>query len=252
MKRLIRKAFNLFHYDIVKYKRGNNQPFPGDFDEMHRKIIEKAKPFTMTGNERLFALIQAVKYISSNKIMGDIVECGVWKGGSMLTVAETLIQLKEVNRELYLYDTFEGMSEPTDNDETYYNKKAKSLLVSNTDKEKNLVWAYSPLDEVKSTMKLSNYDSNLIRYVKGKVEDTIPATVPKKIALLRLDTDWYESTKHELEYLFPILEKGGVLIIDDYGHWKGARKAVDEYISSNNIPILLNRIDETARIGIKQ
>jgi hypothetical protein len=85
----------------------------------------------------------------------------------------------------------------------------------------------------------------------GKVEDTIPADIPEKIALLRLDTDWYESTKHELIHLFPRLQKGGVLIIDDYGFWKGARKAVDEYFAENNIQILLNRIDDTGRMAIK-
>jgi O-methyltransferase len=84
------------------------------------------------------------------------------------------------------------------------------------------------------------------------VEDTIPASVPEQIALLRLDTDWYESTKCELEILFPRLVKGGVIIIDDYGCWQGARKAVDEYFNKNNIAILLNRMDDTGRIGIKQ
>ena len=252
MKRIIRKFFNSFHYDIVKYKPGSSDLYPGDFNEMHKTIIQKAKPFTMTGNERLFTLIEAVKYISKYNTEGDIVECGVWKGGSMLTVAETLVQLNKIGRTLYLYDTFEGMSEPTEHDETYNNEKARNLLVSNTDKEKNLVWAYSTLDEVKSTMGLSKYDPELIKYVKGKVEDTIPSVIPKKIALLRLDTDWYESTKHEMQYLFPLIAKGGVLIIDDYGHWKGARKAIDEYIDENNVQLLLNRIDETARIAIKQ
>jgi hypothetical protein len=83
------------------------------------------------------------------------------------------------------------------------------------------------------------------------VEDTIPGNMPKKIALLRLDTDWYESTKHELTHLFPLLQSNGVLIIDDYGHWEGARKAVNEYISDKHIRILLNRIDYTGRIAIK-
>ena len=79
----------------------------------------------------------------------------------------------------------------------------------------------------------------------------MPGYLPSGIALLRLDTDWYESTKHELEHLYPLLVSGGVIIIDDYGHWKGAKKAVDEYIKDNNLPLLLNRIDYTGRIGIK-
>jgi O-methyltransferase len=85
----------------------------------------------------------------------------------------------------------------------------------------------------------------------GKVEDTFPKDTPDKIAILRLDTDWYESTRHELIHLYPKLSIGGVLIIDDYGHWEGARKAVDEYINDNTLRILLNRIDYTGRIAVK-
>ena len=85
-----------------------------------------------------------------------------------------------------------------------------------------------------------------IHFVEGKVEDTIPAHAPERIALLRLDTDWYESTRHELEHLYPRLSRGGVLIIDDYGHWQGARQAVDEYFGDAHAA-LLNRIDYTAR-----
>jgi hypothetical protein len=251
MKNIIRKVLRAFNYDIVKFKTNLNTEFPSDFSDDHIKIINKAKPFTMTSNERLFALIEAIKYITKNKIQGDIVECGVWKGGSMLAAAECLIQQNDKSRNLYLYDTYEGMSEPSELDETYYNEKAESLLSSNTDRSKNLVWAYSALDEVKNTMSLSSYSPDLIHYVKVKVEDTIPNIIPKKIALLRLDTDWYESTKHEMEHLFPLLQNGGVLIIDDYGHWKGARKAIDEYFIKYPSPFLLNRIDETGRMGIK-
>ena len=99
-------------------------------------------------------------------------------------------------------------------------------------------------------MKSTGYPVGNIRLLKGKVEDTIPGTMPAKIALLRLDTDWYESTKHELTYLFPLLEKSGVLIIDDYGAWQGARKAVDEYLKDNGT-VYLNRIDFTGRLLIK-
>jgi hypothetical protein len=83
------------------------------------------------------------------------------------------------------------------------------------------------------------------------VEHTLPDRAPQKVALLRLDTDWHASTKHILETLFPALVRGGVLIIDDYGHFHGARKAVDDYLSEHNISILLNRIDYAGRIGIK-
>lgn len=251
MKNIIRKILQKLNYDVVKINRSNFK-VPSDFEDVHKRIFEKVKNNTMTSPERIYSLIEAVKYIESSNIPGDIVECGVWKGGSMMAVAETLRSLNSANRDLYLYDTYEGMSEPTEHDKTWYGESASSLLTSKADREKNLVWAYSALEIVKKGMESTQYPANKIKYVKGKVEETIPATIPQSIAILRLDTDWYESTYHELVHLFPLLNKDGVLILDDYGHWQGARKAVDEYIAQNKVQILLNRIDETGRIAIKQ
>jgi O-methyltransferase len=249
LKEFIRNQLNKRGFDIIKLDK--ERKWPDDFSEMQKSVILKVEPFTMTSQERIFGLIEAVKYINANKIEGDIVECGVWKGGSMLAIAETLLKFNDKERRLYLYDTFEGMSEPTEQDISFNNQKADQLLDADKDKDKNLIWAYSTLDTVKQTMSLSNYPAENIQYIKGKVEDTIPTTIPENIALLRLDTDWYESTKHELIHLYPRLVKGGVLIIDDYGFWKGARKAVDEYIAENNIQILLNRLDDTGRVAVK-
>lgn len=251
MKTIIRKILRRYNYDIVKLNR-REVVVPPDFEELHKEIFEKVRHNTMTSPERIYSLIEAVKYIELNHVSGDIVECGVWKGGSMMAVAETLCYIGNTNRQLYLYDTYEGMSEPSEHDRTWYGQKASTLLSAEADKEKNLVWAYSALETVQRGMKSTGYPETRITYVKGKVEDTIPATIPKSIAILRLDTDWYESTRHELVHLFPLLQEGGVLILDDYGHWQGAKKAVDEYIEHNKIPILLNRIDETGRIAIKQ
>jgi len=251
MKKIIRKILQRYNYDIIKLNQ-THSIIPSDFEDLHKQIFEKVKNNTMTSPERIYSLIEAVKYIERNNIPGDIVECGVWKGGSMMAVAETLKHLNNTNRTLYLYDTYEGMSEPTKHDKTWYGQSASEILTSDTDKEKNLVWAYSALETVQKGMESTGYPEGKIKYVKGKVEDTIPATIPQTIAILRLDTDWYESTYHELVHLFPLLQKGGALILDDYGHWQGARKAVDEYIQQHVVPILLNRIDETGRIAIKQ
>lgn len=232
--------------------RLDNAPkFPADFEEDHKRICERVAAYTMTSKERVFSLVEAVKYINRYNIEGDIVECGVWKGGSMLAIAETLENLNDNKRRLFLYDTFEGMPPPTSVDETFSGEDANELLNQDNSK-KGLIWAYSSLPTVKKTMELSKYPAHLINYVVGKVEDTIPKNLPQKIALLRLDTDWYESTRHELIHLFPLLVPGGVLIIDDYGFWKGARKAVDEYFKEYKVPILLGRIDDTGRIAIKQ
>jgi O-methyltransferase len=104
---------------------------------------------------------------------------------------------------------------------------------------------------VRQAVLSTGYDAARLHFVKGKVEDTLPAEAPPQICLLRLDTDWYESTRHELRHLYPRLARGGVLIIDDYGHWQGARQATDEYLAEQRIPLLLNRIDYGARIALK-
>jgi O-methyltransferase len=218
-----------------------------DFDDSTNAVCNFVQPYTMTSKERIFALRKSVEYIVRHGIPGDIVECGVWKGGSMMTVARTLMENK-ATRKLHLFDTFEGMTKPVDMDVDVDGKPAAARYEKVA---KGEPWAFAPLDEVKRNLQLTGYDQNQVVFVKGKVEETIPANAPDCIALLRLDTDWYESTHHELVHLYPRLSVGGVLIIDDYGHWSGSRKAVDEYLDSNNLKILLNRIDYTGRICVK-
>jgi len=238
--------------DKILFWRKKKNTIPVDFSAELVQIISAVKPFTMTSAERLFAFHESVKYISTNKLSGAIVECGVWKGGSMMAALSTLKNLNDISREAYLYDTFEGMSEPDANDKAVNGESADTLLKKGDKSQSDSVWCVAGLDEVKKNVSQINYPADKIHYVVGKVEDTLLHTVPDQIAILRLDTDWYQSTKMEMEVLFPKLVKGGVLIIDDYGHWQGSRKAVDEYIAANNIKILLNRIDYTGRIGIKQ
>lgn len=203
----------------------------------------------------MYALYKAVEYVVKNNIEGGFVECGVWKGGSSMLAALSFIQFNDKSRDIYLYDTFAGMSKPTEKDEVIGAKVDSGFTRvkwEKMEKSNHNEWTYAPLEEVRKNIESTGYPTNKISYIKGKVEDTIPNTLPPRIAVLRLDTDWYESTKHELEHLFPLLVPGGVLILDDYGHWAGAQKAVDEYIEENNISILLNRIDGTGRIGVKK
>ncbi|XDD51544.1 TylF/MycF/NovP-related O-methyltransferase [Leptospira sp. WS92.C1] len=186
-----------------------------------------------------------------NKIEGDIVECGVWRGGSMMATAYRLMHLK-ASRMLYLFDTFDGMSPASSEDVSIIGENAKSYLDLKKKTEDDTMWAYAPIERVKENLYGTQYPKDKIHFIKGKVENTLPHKKLKKIAILRLDTDWYNSTLHELETLFPLLVKGGVLIIDDYGHWQGARKAVDEYIKRKKVKIFLNRVDYTCRLAIKQ
>jgi O-methyltransferase len=201
----------------------------------------------MTSPERIYSLIQAVRYVTANAIQGAIVECGVWKGGSMAAVARTLRQIQDLKRDLYLFDTFEGMSEPTGEDIDYTGKRASDLMRENP----KTPCTGAPLESVAKVLYETGYPKERIHFIKGKVEETIPGDAPNSISLLRLDTDWYDSTKHELKHLFPRLSENGVIIIDDYGHWRGSRQACDEYFAQNHIPIFLNRIDYSGRIALK-
>jgi len=168
-----------------------------------------------------------------------------------MVIAHTLLKMNEMNREIYLYDTFEGMSKPSDKDKRRFDSVSAISSWKKSQKGDYNEWCYSPLNEVKENMFSTGYPKENLIFIKGKVEDTIPNTIPSQISLLRLDTDWYESTYHELQHLFPILSEKGVLIIDDYGYWAGAREAVDKYFKENDIKILLNRVDSTGRVGIK-
>ncbi|MGV8813815.1 MAG: TylF/MycF/NovP-related O-methyltransferase [Gelidibacter sp.] len=247
LKKIKKRIKNqIFKKYFSEYKVESNKNYT-DFTLEELEIIEKVKAYTMTSPERIVSLIRAINYIEENNIEGSVVECGVWKGGSIMA---TLLALKEKTRDIFLYDTFEGMSEPTLEDKSYKNESAQKAYLDKGDSWKRIE-CYSTLDEVEHNIYSIDYPKNKISFIQGKVEETIPQTIPEKIAILRLDTDWYESTMHEMVHLFPKLVRGGVIIIDDYGHWQGCKKAVDEYLFNNDIKLLLNRIDYTGRIGIK-
>ena len=157
-----------------------------------------------------------------------------------------------MNIDLYLLDTYEGMTRPTDVDIDYAGKPASIEYERTKRTIDSSAWCYASIEQVQHNLASTGYDMDRVKLIKGKVEDTIPDLAPSQISLLRLDTDWYESTRHELIHLFPRLSVGGVLILDDYGHWQGSRKATDEYFAQNDIILLLNRIDSAGRIAVKR
>jgi O-methyltransferase len=247
---MINAVLGSLGYRLTRKESGNAGKFV-DISDDDLAVYQRVKPYTLTGPERVYALAQAVRYVAGNEIPGAMVECGVWKGGSMMAVALTLIGLGKQDRDLYLFDTFEGMPQPSGMDVSHDGLTAAADFEKTKISEDSSDWCRAPLDLVQTVLGSTGYDSSRIHLVKGKVEDTIPEAAPERIALLRLDTDWYESTRHELQHLFPRLSPGGVIVIDDYGHWQGARQATDEFLARNKIPLLLNRIDYTARIGVK-
>lgn len=245
-KHILREYIRSTGYDVVRFTE-----YPKDVDAQVSETIRMVKPYTLTSVRRLIALCEAVQYVVRNQVPGDIVECGVWKGGSMMAVANTLLQADDQSRHLYLFDTYEGMTPPGDKDISVTGESAIDMLNNDDKEDPQSVWCSAPLDFVRGAMSSVGYDSSKLHFIKGRVEETLPAMAPVHISILRLDTDWYESTRHEMEHLFPRLVKGGVLIIDDYGHWQGARQAINEYIQEKNLQILLHRIDETGRCAIK-
>ena len=222
---------------------------PAHYDEELTALIKRVRRQTLTGAARIAALCDATEYVVEAGIEGDFAECGVWKGGSMMAVALTLIRLDAADRDLYLYDTYTGMPEPgeKDVDSAYdgYNLKRR------WQRKRDSGWAAVSAADVRANLLSTGYPAERIHIVEGMVEETIPTTAPERIALLRLDTDWYASTKHELTELYPRLVERGVLIVDDYGHYEGARRAVDEYLDESGERLLLNRIDYTGRVAIK-
>jgi hypothetical protein len=242
LKSMVRTLVRRLGVDTTRYKNP-------DFDPRALALIRAVNPYTMTSAERVFALIQAVEYVVRAGIPGSIVECGVWRGGSMMAVAKTLIELDATDRDLYLFDTFEGMTRPGELDVSYEGEPASAWFERLKRGQDGSNWCLATLEEVQRNMLSTGYPADRVKLIRGKVEDTIPGRAPESLSILRLDTDWYESTYPELVHLYPRLSAGGVLLIDDYGHWQGQRRAVDGYFAGH--PILLNRVDYSGRVAVK-
>ena len=225
----------------------NNKQF-----KKFQPIFTKCSSYTMTSAERMYALHKSTQYIIDADIEGDIVETGVWRGGSAMVMALTLLEKGSQEKKMYMYDTFTGMEEPTKNDTNQYTGTSPLREWKLHNRSSHNQWCYCSVEDVQENMKTTGYPEEKILLIQGKVEDTIPKNIPEKISLLRLDTDWYESTAHEMEHLYPRLSKGGVLFIDDYNYWGGCRKGVDEYLEKQNIHLLILGVDAWGAVAIKE
>lgn len=227
--------------------------FP-EANEQDIQRIRQVMPFSMTSPERLWALRRATQYVLSRKIPGDFAETGVWRGGSTMLMAATAIDGGDSSRRIWLYDTFEGMPAPQALDvEVRSGAAARQHFEAVRTGADSSAWCNAPLNEVKANMAAVGYPEEAVRFVVGKTQDTLreAGNRPAQLALLRLDTDWYESTRAELEGLFDKLSPGGVLIVDDYGHWAGCMRAADEFFAAREPKYLFNRIDSTGRMMVK-
>lgn len=225
--------------------------YPVEFDLKDRQIIDYvvSNHLSMASPERLFTTLMACRHVCNQRIEGDFVECGVWRGGNSLLAADVFRRL-DPSRKTFLFDTFAGMTAPTDFDVDRSGRQALDKYRAN-ERDQHNEWCFAALNEVKENFARCGLVDN-VAYVKGDILQALddPHNIPEKISVLRLDTDWYESTRKELEALYPRLQVGGVLIIDDYGHWGGAQKAVDEYFAGMPRPFL-QYTDYTGRVGIK-
>jgi O-methyltransferase len=226
---------------------------PPDLEPEIVAAYHRCGPLSTAGGDAMYALWRAVQYVVDAGIEGDFVECGVFRGGSTAMAAEAFKFAGDTTRKFFLYDTFEGMTAPTARDVDFQGRTPEQHLKGwNASRMSEMT--NSPLEEVQRNVLATRLAADRFIFVKGKVEETIPGTMPPgPIAILRLDTDWYESTRHELVHLFPILSPGGVLIVDDYGFWRGSREACDEYFREHQVKMLLTRVDRNGVvIGVKR
>lgn len=246
VKSMIQSIIGMLGYKIVRLVQIPSELNSDDIlvlqDVMRNKL-------SMAPPARLVATLMACKYVCESGIDGDFVECGVWRGGNSLLAAD-VFRRYAARKSVYLFDTFAGMTAPTDHDVTSGSVSAKPQFEAGQRTGYN-DWCLATEGEVRSTFNDRGLGSSVV-FVKGDVAATLgkKSNIPEKISVLRLDTDWYESTKIELEALYPKLTSGGVILIDDYGHWQGQKKAVDEYFAGASRPFFYYT-DNAGRIGVK-
>ena len=251
LKSTVKRVIRATGFDVVRYPPVEPPAsFPLDFAEDDVALCTKVKPFTLGEPIAIQMTATAIEYIVKCGIPGAIVECGVWRGGMMMTAAYTLLKLGDTSRDIFLYDTFEGMPEPTEADVNFWGDPP--FEATEEGRKKGVKSLDASLQDVKSALHSVGYPKNRIYFVKGRIEETIPEMIPERISFLRLDTCFYQSTHHELVHFFPRLSMRGVLHIDDYGLWKGCRQAVDEYMHEAKLNFFFVRIGRHgARIAIK-
>lgn len=237
---------------LARRRSASLNALPIEATDADRLIIQKASEYSMTSFSALWAALQATKYIAARGVPGAIAECGVWRGGSSMVMLSTLLTLGEF-RDIWLYDTYSGMTPPGEADRVSASGMQASKILETTPKANGYnVWAIASLEDVKHNMSLTGYPQEKIHFIVGDVLETLNENRPQPIAILRLDTDWYHSTRAELDALYDNVSIGGVVIIDDYGFWEGARRAVDEFLAERKEHVLMVAVDQTVRMWIKQ
>lgn len=221
-------------------------------DDQEWRIIETVRPHTLTDPTAVYGLLKAVQHVNDRGIPGALVECGVARGGSAMAMAMQCATTGHDDRDLYLFDTFDGCPPPTEDDGPILTGASAQQVWQAAVQDPEQAWFQELEGVVRANLAATGHPTSRTHLVRGMVEDTIPGRAPERIALLRLDTDWYQSTRHEMEHLWPRVVPGGVIVVDDYGWFESARRAVEEYFEHSEQPRpLLHRLNVTVRMGVK-
>lgn len=250
-KNYIKLTFNFFGFEVKAIK----SKIPVEFSNIETKIFNYViqNKLTMVSEEKLIATILSCKYVLDNNIKGDFVECGVAAGGNSIAAAMMFKEYKS-KKKVYLFDTFEGMTIPSEHDFKISDNSLPIKKYNDSIRDGFNQWCYVPLEEVKNNFKKAGVLEKNILFVKGDVTKTLlnKKQLPTSVSVLRLDTDWYESTNSELNYLYPLLSNYGLILIDDYGHWGGQKKAVDKFFTySEYRRPFFTYSDKAGRLGMK-
>jgi O-methyltransferase len=233
-----------------------------DLENEADELIRKIRPYTMLSRQRLISLYQQVFFCEQHKIPGCFIECGVWKGGAVALMALANIKNSTTPRIIHLFDIFQEICEPdaSVDGERAVNEVKKWANGGSSGKLEPIQGVYDlfggpgSLEENRELLEKNiGYNPMFLHYHKGWFQETLPRDIDGigEIAILRLDGDWYASTKICLEYLYDKVVAGGFIIIDDYGAYEGCRKAVDEFLQGKGISVFLNHIDSEAKYWIK-
>ncbi len=254
-----KKIINKAGFELTRKKHTTKEPVPVDLDKAFVDILSEFK-FSKGVSPVLYSTYKSIEYVVKNNIPGDLVECGVAQGTQVMMIAYALMKFGVTDRDIYLYDTFGGMTEPHPEFDFKVGRN-KTLLPGDPDSTRKywdakkgadfVDWCYCPLDKVKENVFSTGYPAERFKFVKGSVMDTLPKAKHQNIAFLRLDTDFYDSTKAELSYLYDFVPCGGVVTLDDYGAWDGCRKAADEFFQERKIFPMLHRTNVKERVFVK-
>ncbi len=256
LKQTIKRAFRAIGLDVRRTGGFPQLALPVEFTKADEEILEFVlrNQLSMVSRERLIATINACKHAVEAGIDGDFVECGVWRGGNSIA-AKLTFENYGSDKKVWLFDTFAGMTAPSEDDRAAFTDVVAREKFEQSQSDDHNEWCYASIEDVRRNFERAGVAMDGVRFIKGDVEATLvdQANLPAAISVLRLDTDWYASTRRELEVLYPRLTKGGSLLIDDFGFWEGARKAVEEYFADLR-PVdkpLLHFTDYTGRMGVK-